>query len=125
MSDSMKFFPRKRGGDKRLRKRGKSFSSFACRDNRNGIIQSSSAVTSIIISMAAAGIVIGSGRQFRAFYVVLGTNIGTLRDGAYVINRHGNKRAQSRAYTSHVQHLRRGIVYDSAVDLAGIYGGDL
>lgn len=41
-----------------------------------GIIQSSSAVTSIIISMAAAGIVIGSGGN-SVLYVVLGTNIGT------------------------------------------------
>lgn len=41
-----------------------------------GIMQSSSAVTSIIISMAAAGIVIGSGGN-SVLYVVLGTNIGT------------------------------------------------
>ena len=41
-----------------------------------GIVQSSSAVTSILISMAAAGITIGSGGN-SVMFVVLGTNIGT------------------------------------------------
>ncbi|MCX5775351.1 MAG: Na/Pi cotransporter family protein, partial [Firmicutes bacterium] len=41
-----------------------------------GIIQSSSAVTTILISMVAAGLVIGSGGN-AVLYVVLGTNIGT------------------------------------------------
>ncbi|MBQ4049233.1 MAG: Na/Pi cotransporter family protein [Clostridia bacterium] len=40
------------------------------------LVQSSSAVTSIIISMAGAGLVIGSGGN-SVLYVVLGTNIGT------------------------------------------------
>ena len=40
------------------------------------IVQSSSAVTSILISMAAAGITIGSGGN-SVMFVVLGTNIGT------------------------------------------------
>ena len=40
------------------------------------IVQSSSAVTSILISMATAGIMIGEGGN-DVFYVVLGTNIGT------------------------------------------------
>lgn len=40
------------------------------------VIQSSSAVTSIIISMATAGIVIGSGGN-SVLYIILGTNIGT------------------------------------------------
>ena len=41
-----------------------------------GVVQSSSAVTSIIISMAAAGIEIGSGGN-SVLFVILGTNIGT------------------------------------------------
>lgn len=41
-----------------------------------GVIQSSSAVTTILISMVAAGLVIGSGGN-AVLYVVLGTNIGT------------------------------------------------
>jgi len=41
-----------------------------------GIIQSSSAVTTILISMVAAGLVIGNGGN-AVLYVVLGTNIGT------------------------------------------------
>jgi len=40
------------------------------------LVQSSSAVTSIIISMASAGLVIGGGGN-SVLYVVLGTNIGT------------------------------------------------
>ncbi|MFA6865990.1 MAG: Na/Pi cotransporter family protein [Clostridia bacterium] len=40
------------------------------------LVQSSSAVTSIIISMATAGIVIGSGGN-SVLYIILGTNIGT------------------------------------------------
>ena len=42
-----------------------------------GIVQSSSAVTSILISMAAAGITIGSGGN-SVMFVVLGTNIGEI-----------------------------------------------
>ena len=41
-----------------------------------GIIQSSSAVTGILVSMAASGIVIGGGGN-AVLYVILGTNIGT------------------------------------------------
>ncbi len=41
-----------------------------------GLVQSSSAVTSIIISMASAGLVIGSGGN-SVLFVILGTNIGT------------------------------------------------
>ena len=41
-----------------------------------GIVQSSSAVTSILISMAAAGIIIGDSAN-SVMFVVLGTNIGT------------------------------------------------
>ncbi len=41
-----------------------------------GIIQSSSAVTTILISMVAAGLTIGSGGN-AVLFVVLGTNIGT------------------------------------------------
>ena len=41
-----------------------------------GIIQSSSAVTTILISMVGAGLMIGSGGN-AVLYVVLGTNIGT------------------------------------------------
>ncbi|HIU99427.1 MAG TPA: Na/Pi cotransporter family protein [Candidatus Limadaptatus stercoripullorum] len=41
-----------------------------------GIVQSSSAVTSILISMAAAGIIIGDSSN-SVMFVVLGTNIGT------------------------------------------------
>ena len=41
-----------------------------------GIIQSSAAVTAILISMAAAGITIGSGGN-SVYFVILGTNIGT------------------------------------------------
>ncbi len=40
------------------------------------IVQSSSAITSIVISMAAAGLVIGNGGN-SVLYVILGTNIGT------------------------------------------------
>ena len=40
------------------------------------IVQSSSAVTSILISMASAGIIIGSGGN-SVLFVILGTNIGT------------------------------------------------
>ena len=40
------------------------------------VLQSSSAVTTIIISMAAAGITIGNGGN-SVLYVILGTNIGT------------------------------------------------
>ena len=40
------------------------------------VLQSSSAVTTIIISMAAAGIMIGNGGN-SVLYVILGTNIGT------------------------------------------------
>ncbi len=41
-----------------------------------GIVQSSSAVTTILISMVGAGLMIGSGGN-AVLYVVLGTNIGT------------------------------------------------
>ena len=41
-----------------------------------GIIQSSSAVTGILVSMAVSGIVIGGGGN-AVLYVILGTNIGT------------------------------------------------
>lgn len=41
-----------------------------------GLVQSSSAVTTILISMVAAGLVIGNGGN-DVLYVVLGTNIGT------------------------------------------------
>ena len=40
------------------------------------IVQSSSAVTGIVVSMAASGIVIGGGGN-AVLYVILGTNIGT------------------------------------------------
>ncbi len=40
------------------------------------IVQSSSAITSIVISMAAAGLIIGNGGN-SVLYVILGTNIGT------------------------------------------------
>lgn len=76
MSDSMKFF----------RESDIVTNAFASVENPfllliigiivTGIIQSSSAVTSIIISMAAAGIIIGSGGN-SVLYVILGTNIGT------------------------------------------------
>lgn len=41
-----------------------------------GLVQSSAAVTSVLITMAAAGAVIGSGGN-SVFFIILGTNIGT------------------------------------------------
>jgi len=42
-----------------------------------GIIQSSSAVTTILISMVGAGLLIGQGGSNAVLFVILGTNIGT------------------------------------------------
>lgn len=52
------------------------FLLFACGLGLTAIVQSSSAVTSLVIAMAASGLSIGSGGN-SVFYVILGTNVGT------------------------------------------------
>ena len=41
------------------------------------LVQSSSAVTAIVITMASAGLVIGGGAGNAVYYIVIGSNIGT------------------------------------------------
>ncbi|MCK7485232.1 MAG: hypothetical protein MZU97_06490 [Bacillus subtilis] len=70
-----------------------------------GIIQSSSAVTTILISMVGAGLMIGSGGN-AVLYVILGTNIGTTVTALLSsIGASPNAKRAARD-PSHVQRLR-------------------
>ena len=76
MSDAMKVFRESPAITDLLQKINNPFLLLFLGAAITALVQSSSAVTSIIISMASAGLVIGGGGN-SVLYVVLGTNIGT------------------------------------------------
>ncbi len=76
MSDSMKIFAKMEEFSNLLTSITNPFLLLLIGLLLTGILQSSSAVTTIIITMVAAGISIGNGGN-SVLYVILGTNIGT------------------------------------------------